>query len=376
MKILDRYLLRETVAPLGAGLGLFLVILLGDKLVDLMDLVFNRGVEATVVLRLLACFLPSVLAISLPMAALMAAVLAFGRLTHDRELMAMKGAGLSLARLTAPLAGLGVACTLVLLVFNGTVLPAATTEYKRILLTIVRQRASVAFKERVFIREFDRYMLYFQKKVGKEGNLQDVTIIETPAAAGTPPRIIVARGGALRVDPKGFRVSLELEDGLMDQPADMQGEHYTRIDFKSYAVNLDIHDALKGDQLFVKGLDELNYGELLRRMRELNQVADMRRDYEIAFHQKIALAFAPLFVILIGAPLGSLARRGGGVGILVSFVVIFVYYILLTTGQGLAQKGTLEPWMGMWMPNAFLAVAGLTAFWAASREAQWVRWGR
>jgi lipopolysaccharide export LptBFGC system permease protein LptF len=156
----------------------------------------------------------------------------------------------------------------------------------------------------------------------------------------------------------------------------MQGEHYTRIEFKSYAVNLDIHDALKGDQLFVKGLDELNYGELLKRMRELRQVRDMRRDYEIAFNQKIALAFAPLFVILIGAPLGSLARRGGGVGVLVSLFVIFVYYILLTMGQGLAQKGTLEPWVGMWMPNAFLAVAGLGAFAVASREAQWIRWGR
>ncbi|MEK7474598.1 MAG: LptF/LptG family permease [Candidatus Coatesbacteria bacterium] len=376
MKTLDRYLLRETVAPLGAGLGLFLFVLLADKLVDMLDLVFNRGVEASVVLRLLVCFLPSVIAISLPMAALLAAVLAFGRLTHDRELMAMKGAGLSLVRLAVPLAGLGIACSIVLVVFNGTILPAATTEYKRILLTIVRQRASVAFKERVFIREFDRYLLYFQKKVGTTGDLEDVTIVETPATAGTPPRIILARQGALRVDPRGFRVTLELRDGLMDQPADMEGEHYTRIEFQSYAVNLDIHDALKGNQIFVKGLDELNYADLFRRIRELRNVRDMRRDYEIALHQKIALAFAPLFVILIGAPLGSLARRGGGIGVLVSLFVIFVYYILLTTGQGLAQKGTLPPWVGMWAPNLFLAVAGVLAFAVASHEARWIRWGR
>jgi len=375
MKILDRYLLRETLVPLLAGLGLFLFVLLLDKFVDMLDLVLNRGVQASVVVRLLVCFLPSVLAVSLPMAVLLAAVLAFGRLAHDRELMAMKGAGLSLGRLAAPLGGLGLVLSLVLLVFNGTAIPAATTQYKRILLTIVRQRASVAFKERVFIREFDRYLLYFQKKT-RAGNLEDVTIVESPSTNDTPARIILARQGVLLVDPKGFRVTLQLEDGLMDQPADMQAEHLTRIDFKSYAVNLDIHDVLRGDQLFVKGLDELGYGELLRRMRELRGVRQMRRDYEMAFHQKIALAFAPLFVILIGAPLGSLARRGGGVGVLVSLAVVFVYYIILTMGQGLSQKGTLEPWVGMWMPNAFLAAAGLAAFGVAARDVRWFRWGR
>jgi len=373
VKILDRYLLRQTLAPLVAGLAFFLFFLIMDRLFDMLDLVLNRGVDVTVVLRLLGCFLPSVVAISLPMAALLASVLAFGRLAHDRELMAMKGAGLSLSRLTAPLAGLGLALSAVLLVFNGTVLPAATTEYKNILLTIVRQRASVAFKEKVFIREFDRYLLYFQKKTGKEGNLEDVTIVETPPV---PPRIISAKHGSLKVDPEGFRVTLELRDGVVDQPADLAGEHYTRIEFGSYSVELDIHDALKGAQIFVKGLDELTYGELLKRMRDLRQVGEMRRSYEITLHQKIALAFAPLFVILIGVPLGSLARRGGGVGILVSFGVIFVYYVLLTMGQGLAEKGSLPAWAGMWCPNVFLAAAGAVAHWAAAREARWIRRGR
>lgn len=376
MKLLDRYLLREIAVPMSAGLALFLFILLGDKVFDMMDLVLNRGVPASMVLRLLACLLPSIIAVALPMAALMAAVLSFGRMAHDRELMAMKGAGLGLTRLVAPLAGLGLALSAILIAFNGSVLPAATSEYKRILLTIVRQRASVVFKERVFIREFDRYLLYFQKRSGPAGDLEDVTIVEAPATRDTLPRIILARSGALIVDPKGFRVTLELKDGLMDQPADPQGEHYTRIEFADYAVNLDINDALRGDRVFMKGLDELNYRELLGKMRELRGNRDMRRDYEIAFQQKIALAFAPLFVILVGVPLGSLARRGGGVGVLVSLGVIFIYYVVLTTGQGMAQRGALSPWAAMWLPNAFLAAAGAAAFWVATHEARWIRWGR
>lgn len=373
MKILDRYILKETLLPLVAGLGLFLFVLLMDRLFDLLDLVLNRGVEPVVVLQLLGCIIPSVIAISLPMATLMASVIAFGRLSQDRELTAFKSAGLGLGRLIAPALGLGAAFSLLLLVFNGSVLPWATTEYKTIFFTIVRQRASVALQEQRFIREFDRYLLYFERKDGRTDELEEVTIVENPP---TPPRIIAARKGRLMVDPEGRRITLELIDGVVDQPADRDGEHYSRIEFATYAVDLDIHDALKGGQGLVKALDELTYADLRRRIHELRNVPEMRRMHEVALHQKIALAFAPLFVVLLGAPLGSLARRGGGVGLLLSLMVIFAYYSLLTVGRGMADRGSVPPAVGMWFPNLFLAGAGLLAFWAAAREARWMRRGR
>lgn len=373
MKILDRYVLRETLLPLSAGLGLFLFVLLGDRIFDMLDLVLNRGVEPVVVLRLLGCIVPSIVAVALPMATLMASVVAFGRLAQDRELTAFKSAGLGLGRLIAPALGLGGAFSILLLVFNGSVLPWATTEYKTIFFTIVRQRASVALQEQRFIREFDRYVLYFERKNGRTDELDEVTIIESPP---TPPRIIAARKGRLAVDAEGKRITLELTDGVVDQPADREGEHYSRIDFATYAVDLDIHDALKGGKGLVKALDELTYGDLRRKIAELRNIPDLRRMYEVALHQKIALAFAPLFVILLGAPLGSLARRGGGVGLVISLLVIFAYYSLLTVGRGMADRGSVPPIAGLWFPNLFLAGAGGLAFWAASREARWMSRGR
>jgi lipopolysaccharide export system permease protein len=372
VKILDRYLLRVTMAPLGAGLGLFVFALVMDRLFDLLDLVLNRGVSPLTVGRLLLCFLPSVLAVALPMATLLATVLAFGRLAHDRELLAMKGAGLSPFRLAAPVVGLGAAFSALLLAFNGTVLPAAATRYKEIFLGIVRQRASVAFRERVFIREFDRYLLYYNRREGREGDLRDVTILEAPPV---PARIIAARRGRLHVEPGSYRVTLLLEDGVMDQPADRTGEHYTRVEFEEYAIDLDIHNALREGPWLAKGLEELTYGELLRRRREARGGPD-ERSYDVALHQKIAVAFAPLFVALIGAPLGSLARRGGAAGVLLSFAVIFLYYALLSVGRGLAQRGSWAVWPALWLPNLFLIAAAALAFWAALREATWMRRGR
>jgi len=373
MKILDRYIIREFIGPLLFGLALFLFALIMDRLFDLMDLVFNRGVSPVTVGFLLLCLLPSIAAMTLPMATLLASLMAMGRLAQDRELMAMKSAGISLVRLAAPVAGVGAALSIMLLFFNGTVLPEANSMYKKIFFEIVKKRATVAFKERVFVREFDQYLLYFNKKVGNEGDLRDLCILDLSIR---PARFITARRGRLVVDQEAMKVKLNLEDGVVDQPLDRVGDQYSRIKFAAYELALDIKQAFGGGRLFVKGISEMNYGDLLRAMGDQAQPNSDRRSFEVEFNQRIALAFAPLFCVLIGIPLGALARRGGGVGIVLSLGVIFVYYVMLTLSQGFAESGNLPAWLALWIPNAFMAVAGALAFLAAARESQWSRWGR
>jgi lipopolysaccharide export system permease protein len=373
VRIADKYILKEFAVPLLAGLALFLFALIMDRVVDLLDLVLNRGISVTIVARLIFCLLPSIIAIALPMSTLLAAVMSFGRMAHDRELLAFKGAGVSLSRLTAPVAAAGLLFSLILVVFNGSVLPEATAAYKQLFITIIRQRATIAFREHTFVREFDGYLLYFDKKESSDGSLRKVYVVETPPY---PARVITAQTGRLHVDPKGYNVKLVLEDGVMDQPSDIIGQDYSRIEFARYEVNLDINQALRGDRLFVKGLDEMSYRELWANARKMARFPVESRPFQVVFHQRLALAFAPLFVIFIGVPLGSLARRGGGVGVFISLVVIMVYYSLLMMGRGYADRGLLPVMLAMWIPNIFLSFTGAFAFLAASREAQWVRWGR
>ncbi len=374
MKVLDRYVLREFLLPLGAALLLFVFALAMDRVFALLDLVLNRGIAPWTVLRLMACLLPSIAAVALPMASLLAALLSFGRLAHDRELLAMKGAGLSLVRLSASVAGAGLVFACCMVAFNGTVLPRANIEYKEIFFSMVRTQASIAFKERLFIREFDRYLLYFDRKEEPGGVLRDVYIVEDMPAA--PPRLVSARRGRVEIDPHGMEVKLVLEDGCIEQPADTAGQRITRVDFGSYELNLAIREALGDVRFFARGASEMTYADLLAKMREVRNVPAQLVTYQIEFHKRTAFAFAVFFVILTGVPLGSLARRGGGVGMLIGLGVIFVYYFLLTMGQGWASRGVLSPWAGLWMPNLVLLVFGCAAFLVARHEVRWMRWGR
>ena len=121
MPVLDRYIVRELISPFLFGGSLFTFFLVIDRIYHLTDLVITKGVPFYLVIQLLAYRLPSFLAHTLPMALLVAVLLAGGRLAGDLEIIAFKAAGVSTLRLFRPVLmaalvvmGLTAALTLVI----------------------------------------------------------------------------------------------------------------------------------------------------------------------------------------------------------------------------------------------------------------------
>jgi lipopolysaccharide export system permease protein len=102
--ILDRYILREMVVPFFLGLAIFTSILLIVRILKLVELVVNRGVPLAQMVRIFSYILPAFLEVTVPMALLLAILVAFGRLSSDSEVIAMRAAGISLYRLLVPVA--------------------------------------------------------------------------------------------------------------------------------------------------------------------------------------------------------------------------------------------------------------------------------
>src|SRR5262245_57781188 len=103
-KILHRYIFREVVTPFLLGLGIFTFVLLIARLLKLIEMVVNRGLPATQILELLGYLLPAFLEVTVPMAMLLAILIAFGRLSADSEMVAMRSSGLSIYQLAPPVA--------------------------------------------------------------------------------------------------------------------------------------------------------------------------------------------------------------------------------------------------------------------------------
>src|SRR4026208_2452796 len=104
MRTIDRYVIREVLWPFVIGLLIFTFMLIIPFLIDYAETFISKGVAIPVVLRIMATRLPQALALTIPMSLLLGLLVAFGRLSADREFVALQACGVSLLRPMRPVA--------------------------------------------------------------------------------------------------------------------------------------------------------------------------------------------------------------------------------------------------------------------------------
>src|SRR5215210_3641622 len=102
MRIIDRYVIREILWPFVIGLVVFTFLLIIPFLIEYAEQFISKGVPMVVVAQVMATLLPMALSLTIPMALLLGLLVGFGRLSADREFVAMQACGVSLARLMRP----------------------------------------------------------------------------------------------------------------------------------------------------------------------------------------------------------------------------------------------------------------------------------
>ena len=363
--LIDRYLLRELLSPFLLGLGVFTFVLLMDRILRLTELVITKGVALTDVLRLLVYILPSFFAITVPMAVLVAVLIAFGRLSSDSEITALKANGVGLVRLLPPVMGFCFAGFLVTLLIMLVLLPWGNQSFKTLMYRIVKSRAMVGIQAGVFNDTFDGLVLYASRITG--GTTLSGVFISNERNPNNP-HFIIAQRGRLMTDPSSLRIILRLYDGSIHRRGS-DGETYPLIFFETNDLQLDILQSLSTGGKIPKGRREKTLSELLAEASRIQQRGGNPSPLWVEIHKKFSIPVACLVFGLVGIPLGIRSRRSGrSAGFAIAIGVILVYYVFITAGEKLAVDRRLSPALAMWTPNLLLAAAGMFLFRAVNRE--------
>jgi lipopolysaccharide export system permease protein len=98
-------------------------------------------------------------------------------------------------------------------------------------------------------------------------------------------------------------------------------------------------------------------------------------EYSVEIYKKYAIPFACVVFVLIGAPLGIMARRGTfGVAASLSLGFFLLYWACLIGGEKLADRGFIDPWFGMWSANIIIGLMGLYLTFRTARENPTIDW--
>jgi len=387
--VLDRYIARELVSPFAFGGALFTFFLVIDRIYHLTDLVITKGVPFYLVVQLLVFMLPSFLAHTLPMALLVAVLLAGGRLASDLEVVAFKAAGVSALRLFRPVLAASLLITLATAGLTLVLNPAANGEFQRQLFRILQARAVSGLQERIFNDTFGGLTIYVEDVSASQVALRGLLVSDE--RDDKLSRIISAREGRLLTDEVNRRITLRLMNGAVneadilpvnppkttaDAPAPTGGAagasryRYTRFDI--YDMSLSVDSPLKSAPRGEKPEKDLGLRELGAKIAEYRNDPQSRAPFQIERHKRYALPLAALVFGLVAFPLAIRSHRGGrSIALVGSLAILVTYYLVMTSLEGAALRARIPPVIAIWTPNVLFAVAGLGLLVATAWEWRW-----
>jgi lipopolysaccharide export system permease protein len=355
LPLLDRYLAKEILLPFAAGVLFLTQILLATQLLSQASVLFGSGVSFVDVAAIVVFLLPHFLGYVLPIAFLLGAVLGVGRLAEDREVVALGAAGFSPARLVRVPLLLGIVLAAAALWLAGDLEPRSVAAARERLVDVVKRNIRNDVRPGTFYDQIPGTTLYAERVRGARWENVLISDRSDPGA----PVLSVARRGRLDPVGEGAEMELVLEGGELHR-ASPEEEEYVLATFERAQVVLALGTALSDRGGLAPSRPE-SFADTARRAAELRargEENDALRA-EAALHRKIASALAVLPFALLAVPLGAARRAGRAFGIGATFGVVILHYLLLRSGQVMAQKGTLAAWLALELPNLVLSLAAL-----------------
>ena len=352
MRILRTYILREHLAPFLVTMGGLTAVLLIGNIFRFTELVIAKGVSVIDVLRLILYLIPYMLGFTVPMACLVAMTLAFGRLSTDYELIAMRASGVAPIRLVSPLLLAGAVISVLLLINHDRVVPESHLAFRRQLKAIGMKQPAAYLEAGTFIKEFPPYVIFIYRVDAQK--LHHVRIYE-PQPNG-PTRTIIAERGAFERLPGTQGVQLNLADGTVDEWDPLHPGSFYKVTFDTYAIRL--RSDQDDPERIGKKLKELTFKQLAAERRQLAAEGIETLPVSLELHRKIASSFAALIFVAFGLALGLRLHHQERLINFVWVLAVFILYYLATVGiETVALKGWWPAWLAMWFPNLLGAAA-------------------
>lgn len=365
MKHLDRYILREQIAPFFISFSLIMLLFVLNLLLRVLGRIVGRGLEPMVIIEYFFLNLAWIVTLATPMSVLVACLMGFGRLAGDREIVVLRAAGISVTRMIRPvlIAGIGVAAFS--LFFQDSILPEMNHRNKLLSSSIRRKKPNLALRQGTFTQDMPNQTLLVREIDDESGLLMDVTIFDE-SSSKQPATIIAESGNLDYIDTLGM-YQFRLNDGEIHQMEREDPTGYEILKFKKATFRIDSPDqVLQRRDKGYRGDRELDLAGLTKRIEDLKARNNNERyerqinRYRVEYHKKFSMSFAAIVFVLIGAPLG-IKLTHGGLGASAPLAVFFflLYWVFLIGGEDIADRGLISPPLAMWLPNIVLGIFGV-----------------
>lgn len=429
--ILFRYILKNLSLPFVFSLFTIMSVLLLQFLMKFADRLVGKGLSLWIIVKLIAYNLAWMVVLVVPMAVLVACLMAYGTMAQNNEIAIMKATGVSLYKMMVPPFFASIVVFFLLIQFNNHIYPDANLAARMLTHDISRKKPTLSLVPGVFSQEVQNYAI-LARKINQETNeLEQVTIYDY--SNPTVENVVTAQSGKIYFSRDQKKLLMDLYNGEIHEAEKTNRATYRRLKFEKHkiAMNADqftfqqstpggprgdrelgapemlvIVDSLKEIRnsyiaevenqfeknflaptdtmalkhnsrpgniahVYLRAEDKIRAAQ--NQLRSIMQRLDVNlkntNRYWVEIHKKYSIPFACIVFVLIGVPLGTMTRRGGfGVAAGISVIFFLVYWAFLIGGEKLADRGLISPFIGMWSANILLLILGIFLMIKSAKE--------
>ena len=310
------------------------------------------GASGSAVAKLFLYSMPEIINYTFPMSVLLAALMAFGKLSANSEIVAMKSGGVSYYRIVAPVLVVGFIISMFSVIWAEKVVPPSKYAAKLVLDTEIKGNMKPKSQEQVVLKTSSGGILrvtYARLFDENTGIMKDVTIeefkdhklirVQTAEQAKWEDRSWVMENGTV--------YTVDEKNGITDKAT-----------FKNQIIPL--NTTPKQVTWEQKDADQMTLGELRGFIKILERRKQPTGSYWTEIFMRFAIPLASLVFALVGAPLGTQRQRSGSsIGLGISVLVIFIYYAIIAFTSGLGKGGVFPPFLAAMSSNIIFFIAGI-----------------
>ncbi|MDD8017274.1 MAG: LptF/LptG family permease [Bacteroidota bacterium] len=433
MKI-SLHILKAHFAPFFGSFFILMFLFVLQFIMKFMDQLVGKGLSGAVIAELMLLNLAWMVVLAVPMAVLVATLMAFGGMASTNEITAMKAGGISLFRMMFPVVIASLVVTYLLIEFDNKVLPEANHRSKTLTMDIRQKKPTLTLVPGLFNQDMPGMSILVHKTFAESNDLEGITIYNY--SDPNKNTVITAKQGTLSFSEDYKRLIMDLYNGEIHEINYTKPTMYRIVKFEKQrlttvaqgfdferspltsssrsdrelssgemmymvdslrVIEKNIQERIDG---FTKGLEEKlllgsvtntspqkdfwrgveQYPSVTSQMMFYRNNLDgeiANFDYQekqirellVEIHKKYSIPIACFVFILVGAPLGVMARRGGfGVAASLSLGFFLLYWSSLIGGEKLADREIIEPWVGMWIANLFIGLLGVFLTYKIGKE--------
>mgnify|MGYP001765210988 CR=1 FL=1 len=369
LNIIDRYVLRQVLMPLGASLAIGLLMLLAERLVRLLDTTLGKNNSFGAVFELLAYLVPHYLGTAVPAALFIGLLFGFSKISKSNELDAMLAAGIGLHRLAWPVFLLAMIFALASTLIFGWLQPMTRYAYRSLLFDITSVDAFYLAEEGVFMQSGSRTFI-LDELDRSNSTFKRIFLFDYQGPNGA--ETLTASNGVLIPVPGQTRPVLRLNNGHRLQverwPTLSSGEEPVTAGVAEFTTTDTPLGKVAKDIFRPRGNDgeELYINELLS--GDAAAFPEVTPDsFRSELHRRIVSILTMLLLPFLALPFAiGRARSPRAYRIVVAMALLVAYHEVIQQGALATRSSGISPWITQWLPLGLLAAFAFWRFYSAS----------